>query len=68
MGRELRIQGNSVAAALMYTPMDRKQMVSASGIARWEYRGKYLDGVSSDKVAEVLGRFTSLQLNTFHAL
>ena len=45
-------------------------MVSASDVARWEYMGKYLDGVSSDLVAEseALDSFTPLQLDTFHAL
>ena len=39
-------------------------MVSASGVARWEYRDKYLDGVSSDLVpeSEALDSFTPLQL------
>lgn len=38
--------------------------------ARWEYRGRYLDGASSDRVAEseALDSFTLLQLDTFQAL
>ena len=64
------LRGDSVAAAPLYTLMDRRTMVSASGVARWEYRGKHLDGVSSDWVAEseALDSFTPLQLDTFHAL
>lgn len=64
-------RGDSVTAAPMYTLlMDRRQLVSASRIAWWEYKGKYLDGASSDWVpeTEVLDRFTPLKLDTFHAL
>ena len=50
-GAGFGLRGDSVAAAPMYTLIDRT-MVSAPGVARWEYRGKYLDGVSSDWVAE----------------
>ena len=69
-GVDFGLRGDSVAAAPMYTPMDRRTIVSASGVARWGYRGKYLDGVSSDWVAEseALDSFTPLQLDTFHAL
>ena len=69
-GADLGLKGDSVAAAPMYTLIDRKQMVSESGTARWEYRGRYLDGVSSDWVteAESLDSFTPLQLDNFHAL
>ena len=44
--------------------------MSASGVARWEDRGKCLDGVSSDWVAEsgALDSFTPLQLDAFHAV
>lgn len=48
-----------VAAAPMYTLMDRRQTVIASGISWWKYRGKYLDGASSDWSKEaVLDSFT----------
>ena len=69
-GAAFGLRGDSVAAAPMYTLMDRRTMVSASGVARWEYRGKYLDEVSSDWVAESEARdgFTPLQLDNFHAL
>ena len=69
-GADLGLKEDSVAAAPMYTEIDRKNMVSKTGIARWECRGRYLDGVSSDWVteAESLDSFTPLQLGTFHAL
>ena len=42
------------------------------GTVRWEYRGRYLDGISSDwvKEAEVLleDSFTPLKLDTLHTL
>ena len=52
----------------MFALIYRREVVSISGIAVWEYRGRYLDGVSSDWVteAEFLGGFTPLQLDTFH--
>ena len=64
------LRGDSIAAAPMYTLMDRRTMDSVSGVARWEYRGKYLDGASSDWAteSESLDSFTPLQLDTFHAL
>lgn len=48
----------------------RKEVVRKTGTARWEYRGRYLDRVSSDWMAEAeaIHRFTSLQLDTFHGL
>ena len=69
-GAAFGLRGDSVAAAPMYTLMDRRTMDSVSGVARWEYRGKYLDGASSDWAteSESLDSFTPLQLDTFHAL
>ena len=54
----------------MYTLIDRKKVESEVGTVHWEYRGRYLDGVSSDwvKETEALDCFTPLQLDTFHAL
>ena len=45
-GADFGLRGDSVAAAPMHTLMDRRKMVSASGVSRWEYRGKYLDRMS----------------------
>ena len=58
-----------IGATPKYPLMDRRTMVCASGVARSGYRGKYLDGVSSDWVteSEALDGFTPLQLDTFHA-
>ena len=69
-GADLRLKGGSVPAAPMYTLTDRKKVESEVGTVRWEYRGRYLDGVSSDwvKETEALDSFTPLQLDTFHAL
>ena len=69
-GADLGLGGLSTTAAPMYTLLDRRRVVSATGVARWEYRGRYLDGVASDWVseAESLDSFTPLQLDTFHAL
>ena len=67
---ELELGEHSTIAAPIYTLLDRRRVVSASGVARWEYRGRYLDEVASEWVseAESLGSFTPLQLDTFHAL
>ena len=43
---------HSTIAAPIYTLMDRRRVVSASGVARWEYRGRYLDGVASEWASE----------------
>ena len=69
-GADLGLKGDSVAAAPIYTLRDRKEVESEVGTVRWEYRGRYLDGVSSDwvKETEALDCFTPLQLDTFHAL
>ena len=68
-GADFGRRGDSVAAAPMYMLMDKRTTVGASGVAHWEYRGKYRDGVSSDWVveSEALDNFTPLQLDTFHA-
>ena len=69
-GADLGLKGDYVAAAPMYTPIDRKEAVSEARTARWEYRGIYLDGDFSDWITEAasLDSFTPLQLDTFHAL
>ena len=74
-GADLGLGGHSTTAAPMYTLLARRRVASATGVARWECRGRYLDGVASDCVseaevseAESLDSFTSLQLDTFHAL
>ena len=38
-GTDFGLRGDSAAAAPMYTLMDRRTIVSTSGVARWEYRG-----------------------------
>ena len=67
---DLGLGGHSTRAAPMYTLLDRRRVVSATGVARWEYRRRYLDGVASEWVskAELPDSFTSLQLDTFHGL
>ena len=69
-GADLGLEQQSPTAAPMYTLLDRRRVVSAKGVARWEYRGRYLDGVASNSVSETesLDSFTPLQLDTFHAL
>ena len=69
-GADSGLEQQSATAAPMYTLLDRRRVVSATGVARWEYRGRYLDGVASDWVSETesLDSFTPLQLGTFHAL
>ena len=69
-GADLGLGEPSTTAAPMYTLLDRRRVVSATGVVRWEYRGRYLDGVASDWVSETesLDSFTPLQLDTFHAL
>ena len=54
----------------MYTLLDRRRVISATCVARWEYRSGYLGGVASDWVSETdsLDSFTQLQLKTFHSL
>jgi len=56
----------------MYTLMDRKEVVSKTGTARSEYRGRHLDGVTSDRITEaqplLIDSFTRLEVDTFHAL
>ena len=69
-GADLGLKGDSVAAAPIYTLRDRKEVESEVGTVRWEYRGRYLDGVSSDwvKETEALDSCAPLHLDTFHAL
>ena len=69
-GSGFGLKGDTVAAVTVYMLMGRRTIVSASGVARWQYRGKRLDGVSSDQVAqsEALHSFTPLQLDAFHAI
>ena len=69
-GADLRLGGHSTTAAPMYTLLDRKRVVSATGVARWEHRGRYLDEVALDWVSEAgsLDSFTPLQFDAFHVL
>ena len=69
-GPDVGFEGQSTTAAPMYTLLDRRRVVSATGAARWEYCGRYLDGVTWDWVSEAksLDSFIPLQLDTFHAL
>ena len=39
LGADFGLRGDSAGAAPMYTLMDRRTIVSTSGVARWEYRG-----------------------------
>ena len=66
----LGLGGHATIAAPGYTLLDKRRTVSASRVARWEYRGRYLDGVASEWVSEAESSysFTPLQLDTFHAL
>ena len=67
---DLRLEGHLTIAAPMYTLLDRRRVVSSAGVARWEHRRRYMDGVASDWVSETeaLDSFTPLQLDTYHAL
>ena len=60
----------SVVAKPLYTLCDRRNVTSATGVSKWEYRGKYHDGKSSQWMAEteILSSFSRLQLDVFHAL
>ena len=61
---------SSVVAKPLYTLCDRRNVTSATGVSKWEYRGKYHDGKSSQRMAEteILSSFDRLQLDVFHAL
>ena len=69
-GADLGLGGHSTTAAPMYTLLDRRRVLSATGVARWEYRGRYLDGVASEWISEAgsLDSFTPLPLDTLHVL
>ena len=69
-GVDLGLGGPSTVAAPMYSLLDRRRVVSATGVARWEYRNRYLGGVASNWVSEVesLNDFTALQLDASHAV
>ena len=60
----------SVVAKPLYTLCDRRNVTSATGVSKWEYRGKYHDGKPSQWMAEteILSSFSRLQLDVFHAL
>ena len=60
----------SVVAKLLYTLCDRRNVTSATGVSKWEYRGKYHDGKPSQWMmeTEILSSFNRLQLGVFHAL
>ena len=49
-GADLGLGGHSTTAAPMYTLLDRRRVVGANGVARSDYRGRYLDGVASEWV------------------
>ena len=70
MGSAPGLEGHWTSAGPTYTHLDKGRVVSAIGGARWENRGRYLDGVESDWVseAETLDSSTTLLLDTFHAL
>ena len=60
----------SVVAKLFYTLCDRRKVTSATGVPKWEYRGKYHNGKPSQRMAEteILSSFNRLQLDVLHAL
>ena len=60
----------SVVAKPLYTLCDRRNVTSATGVSKWEYRGKYHDGKPSQWMAEteILSSFNRLQLDVSHAL
>ena len=60
----------SVIAKPLYTLCDRRNVTSATGVSKWEYRGKYHDGKPSQWMAEteILSSFNRLQLDVFYAL
>ena len=60
----------SVAATPLYTLSDRRVIVTESGSKKWEYRGRYQNGRETGWLTEIeiLGSFTRLQLDVFHAL
>ena len=66
-GVDLGLEAHSITAAPMYTLLDRRRVVSSAWAARWEYRGRYLDGVASDWVSEteVLDSFTPCSWTRF---
>ena len=60
----------SEAATPLYTLSDRRVIVTELGSKKREYRGRYQDGRESGWLTEIeiLGNFTLLQLDVFHAL
>ena len=60
----------SVVAKPVYTLCDRRNVTSATGVSKWEYRGEYHDGKPSQWMAEteILSSFNRLQLEVVHAL
>ena len=60
----------SITATPLYTLVDRREVVSETGVLRWEYRGRYQDGTDSESLPEreVVASFTPLQPDVFHAL
>ena len=61
---------SSVVAKPPYTLCDRRNVTSATGVPKWEYRGKYHNGKPSQWMAEtgILSSFNRLQPDVFHAL
>ena len=59
----------SLVAKPLYTLYDRRNVTSATGVPKWEYRCKYHKSKPSKWMAEteISSRFNRLQLNVFHA-
>ena len=59
----------SLVAKPLYTLYDRRNVTSATGVPKWEYRGKYHKSKPSQWMAEteISSSFNRLQLNVFHA-
>ena len=60
----------SVITKPLYTLCYRRNITSATGVLKWEYRGKYHNGKPSPWMAEtkILNSFNRLQLDVFHTL
>ena len=69
-GADFGLVAPSTVAHPFYTLVDRRTTISATGVAVWEYRGRYQNGTESGWVSEleILDSFTPLQLDVFHAL
>ena len=60
----------SVVAKPLYTLCDRRNLTSATGVSKWEYRDKYPNGKPSQWMVEteILSSFNRPQLDVYHAL